>query len=132
MPAFIKDLWIISRDGRPLIEVINNTGANSYLLGPLVSAIESFSKELIGSELQSLTLGEKKIIISPCLKGHVYLVSDYDINVKEKKIKKIFKIIADFFEDLYSLEDIVSWSGDPTVFDKFKDRIDVYFEMYDL
>lgn len=132
MPSFIEDLWIINRDGRPLIEVINNTELNSYLLGPFVSALESFSKELTGSELQSLTFGEKKLIITPCLKGQVYLVSNYDKSVKEKKIKKMFKLIADFFEDFYSLDDIVSWNGDPSIFDKFKDRIDVYFEMYDL
>ena len=132
MPSFINNLWIINQDGRPLIEVINNTEANSYLLGPFVSAIESFSKELTGTELQSLTFGDKKIIITTCLEDHVYLVSNYDQKIKEKKIKKMFGLIAEFFEDLYSLEDIVNWDGDPTVFEKFKDRIDVYFEMYDL
>ena len=132
MPAFINDLWIISQDGRPLIEIINNSDINSYLLGPFVSAIESFSKELTGTELQSLTFGDKKIIITTCLEDHVYLVSGYDSKIKEKKIKKMFKLIAEYFEDLYSLEEVINWDGDPTVFEKFKDRIDVYFEMYDL
>ena len=60
------------------------------------------------------------------------ILRNYDKTVKDKKIKKMFKLIADFFEDLYSFDDIVSWNGDPSIFDKFKDRIDVYFEMYDL
>ena len=87
MPGFIEDLWIITSDGIPLIEVFKNTNVNTFILSAYLSAIESFSKEVSGQELLSLGFGNKKLLITPCLDGNVYLVSQYSAKVKEKKIK---------------------------------------------
>lgn len=132
MPSFISDLWIFSKDGLPLIEVFNNDEINSTLIGAFLSAIESFSFKLSGAGLKSINLGENKFILTSCLEGNVYLAIKCDLKVKNKKIERIFKIIIEYFEELYTSEDIKTWDGDLTFFNKLKDRIDVYFEMYDL
>ncbi|MFW9896544.1 MAG: hypothetical protein ACFFD7_12130 [Candidatus Thorarchaeota archaeon] len=128
----LNDLWIISREGIPLIELFNNTKIDSGLLGAFLSAIKSFSEEIGAGSVTHLVLGNKKLVLSPCVDGHAYLVSQTDVNVKDKKIRKIFKVLGEFFEELYSAEDIINWDGDLSLFDKFKDRIDIYFQMYDL
>lgn len=132
MPGFIEDLWIITSDGIPLIEVFKNTNVNTFILSAYLSAIESFSKEVSGQELLSLGFGNKKLLITPCLEGNVYLVSQYSAKVKEKKIKGIFTLLTEFFEESYTIDDIQTWNGDISLFNKFKERINLYFQMYDL
>ncbi|MHA1915404.1 MAG: hypothetical protein ACW97V_13670 [Promethearchaeota archaeon] len=47
-------------------------------------------------------------------------------------VRKIFKVLGSFFEELYSSEELTNWNGDLSLFDKFKERIEIYFQMYDL
>ncbi len=106
---------------------------NADLLGAFLSAIESYSKKISGGgKLTSITFKEKKLVIIPALGGYIYLVGLLNKSLKDKKIKDIFKIISDIFEDLYSENDIKTWDGDISFFDKFEERINIYFRMYDL
>jgi len=132
MSSIIQDLWIFSRDGIPLVEIFHNTEVESTLLGAFLSAIESFSIEVTGTEVRSFSFGDNKFILTSCLKGNIYLVSRSGIKAKTKKILKVFKIITDFFEELYTINDIENWDGDLSFFDRFKDRIELYFQMSEL
>jgi len=133
MPSFINNLWVITQDGTPLVEIFNNEQLNTGLLGAFLSAIESYSKKISdGGKLTSITFKEKKLVIIPALGGYIYLVGLLNKSLKDKKIKEIFKIISDIFEDLYSENDIKTWDGDISFFDKFEERINIYFRMYDL
>ena len=42
------------------------------------------------------------------------------------------KAPAEAKDDMFSLEDINNWDGDVSFFDKFKDKVDLYFKMADL
>ena len=53
----------------------------------------------------------------------------YDSKVKQKKIQKVMEIIMKFFEDMFSINDIENWDGDVSYFDKFKDKLELYFEV---
>ncbi len=132
MPSIIQDLWIFSRDGIPIVEIFHNTEVDSALLGAFLSAIESFSREVTGTDIRSLSFGDNKFVLTSCLKGNVYLVSRCDIKVKTKKVMKVFKIITEFFEELYTINHIENWDGDLSLFDRFKDRIELYFQMSEL
>ncbi|MFX1274190.1 MAG: hypothetical protein ACFFBP_00530 [Promethearchaeota archaeon] len=132
MSSLIEDLWIFSSDGRPLIEVFHNTQFDSALLGAFLAAMESFSKELSNTQLNNFSFGKKKFLITSCLDGNIFLVSQSDFKTKSKKIQKVFKIIAEFFEEIYSIEDIDKWDGDTKFFNSFKDRINLYFSMAEL
>jgi hypothetical protein len=132
MSSIIQDLWIFSRDGIPLVEVFHNTEVDSALLGAFLSAIESFSIEVTGNNIRSFSFGDNKFVLSSCLKGNVYLVSRTGLKIKTKKVMKVFEIITEFFEELYSINDIENWDGDLSLFDRFKDRIELYFQMSEL
>ena len=132
MSSIIKDLWIFSRDGIPIVEVFHNSKVDSLLLGAFLSAIESFSIEVTGADIRSFSFGDNKFILTSCLKRNIYLVSRCDIKVKTKKVMKVFEIITEFFEELYTINDIENWDGDLSFFDRFKDRIELYFQMSEL
>ena len=132
MSSIIKDLWIFSRDGIPIVEVFNNSKVDSLLLGAFLSALESFSLEVTGADIRSFSFGDNKFILTSFLKGNIYLVSRCDIKVKTKKVMKVFEIITEFFEESYTINDIENWDGDLSLFDRFKDRIELYFQMSEL
>jgi hypothetical protein len=132
MSSIIQDLWIFSRDGIPIVEIFHNSKVDSILLGAFLSAIESFSKEVTGVDIRSFSFGNSKFILTSSLKRNIFLVSRTGIKVKTKKVMKIFKIITDFFEELYTINDIENWDGDLSLFDRFKDRIELYFQMSEL
>ncbi|MFX1392053.1 MAG: hypothetical protein ACFFAH_00630 [Promethearchaeota archaeon] len=60
MTYLINELWIFSKDGVPLVEILKNTKVNSGLLGGFFSIIESFSKDYSENGIKSITLGVDK------------------------------------------------------------------------
>ena len=40
------------------------------------------------------------------------------------------KVILKFFEEMYTVKDIEEWDGNTRYFNKFKDRIELYFELF--
>ena len=68
------------------------------------------------------------------LKDNIYLVGKCNLKVKDKVVRKIFEIFSQFFEELYTVDEIMShkWDDDLTFFDIFKDRVDLYFKMSNL
>jgi hypothetical protein len=132
MSSIIQDMWIFSKDGRPLVEIFQNSKVDSIHLGAFLSAIKSFSKEVTGSDIKSFSFGDKKFILTSCLDGNIYLASRTDIKTKAKKVMKVFGIITEFFEELYTIDDIENWDGDLSLFDTFKDRVELYFQMSEL
>ena len=132
MGSFIDDLWIFKKDGVPLVEVLNNAKMDSSLLGIILTSLKSFSEEVNGKSLESLTIGNKKFTIIASLKNDIFIVGRTEIKVKDRKIMKSLEIIKEFFEDMYNINDIYEWNGDVSLFKKFKDKIELYFEMLDL
>jgi len=132
MVFFIEDLWIFSRDGTPLVEVLNNVKVDAALFGPFLSAIGSFSEHLSGKSLKSFSLGDYKFTILPCLDNQVVLVARCKTTIKEKTLVKTLKIIKEFFENMYASEEVLNWDGDLSTFIRFKDRIELYIKMAQL
>ena len=129
MVHIVEELWIFSRNGIPLIEIFKNTQIDNVLIGGFLSAMKTFAKEISGKSLNSFTFGKNKFYIASSLEEHVFLVSKYDSKVKEKKIKKVMEIISNFFEDMYTKTDIEDWDGNVSYFDKFKDKLKLYFDV---
>jgi len=99
-----------------------------------LAAIDDFSKKIGASDLKSVNIGDGKFILTSCLKDSIYLVGKCNLKVKDKVVRKIFKIFTQFFEELYTVDEIMSqkWYSDLAFFDIFKDRIDLYFKMSNL
>ena len=132
MPSIFEELWIFSHEGAPLIEIFHSSNIHTELIAPFLSAIESFSKELTGQRLESITMGDHKFVLATCLNENILLVSVCNIKVKDKLIKNMFNIMANYFEEMYTIDDIKNWNGDLSLFDKYKDRIELYLKMSDL
>ena len=134
MASQIENLWIFSKEGIPIVEIFHNTELDSSLLGSFLAAIDDFSKKIGASDLKSVNIGVGKFILTSCLKDNIYLVGKCNVKVKDKVVRKIFKIFTQFFEELYTVDEILShkWDNDVTFFDIFKDRIELYFQMSEL
>ena len=65
MSSLIEELWVFSSDGRPLLEIFHNNELDPALLGAFLASMESFSKELIGSQLDKFSFGNKQFLITP-------------------------------------------------------------------
>ncbi len=129
MVHIVEELWIFSRDGIPLVEIFKDSKIDNVLIGGFLSAMKTFAQEMSGKILNSLTIGAYNFYIAPSLKEHIFLVCKYDSKVKQKKIQKVMEIIMKFFEDMFSINDIENWDGDVSYFDKFKDKLELYFEV---
>ena len=129
MKLLMNELWIFSKDGVPLIEILQNSKVDSSIFGAFISAMGVFSKQMSGASFNGFSLGDNKYIFTSCLNNNILLVCKVDIKVKDKKVQKIFKIIAEFFEEMYSVEDILNFGGDVRLFNKFKEKIITYFKI---
>jgi len=129
MSRVVEELWIFSRDGIPLLEIFKNTDLDQTLIGAFLSAMKSFTEGLSGKSLKSFSFGAEKFLMIPSHNDNVFLVSKYNSSVKEKKIQKLMNVIIKFFEEMYTTKDIEEWDGNISYFDKFKDRLELYFEL---
>ena len=128
MPESLKEIWIFSKDGVPITDFRTDGVLNKSILGGLVSAIKTFSKKGI----VSFEMGENKFTCIPCLQNKAILVGKSPPQYKDKKIHKICKIIVKILEDMYDASAIENWDGDLNFFNKFKDRLNLYFKMSNL
>ncbi|MFX1315425.1 MAG: hypothetical protein ACFE9T_06140 [Promethearchaeota archaeon] len=132
MPSLLDEIWIFSKDGIPIVDFARIGSVDKSMLGSFISAIKTFVREISKGQLKSINVGNDKYTFTSCVQNEVILVCKSPLEVKDKKIQKICKLIADIFDDMFSLDDINNWDGDTSFFDKFKDKIDLYFKMADL
>ena len=102
MASQIEKLWIFSKEGIPIVEIFHNTELDSSLLGSFLAAIDDFSKKIGASDLKSVNIGDGKFILTSCLKDNIYLVGKCNVKVKDKVVRKIFKIFIIFRLPKYS------------------------------
>ncbi len=136
MPLKFQNLWIFSKDGTPIVDVSGDKASNEILdpsrFGGFISAIKGFCQEVAGSELNSFIIGDSRITSVSVLKGQFVISCKSALDAKEKTIKKMCKVIADIFEEIYDVEDIENWNGDISFFDKFSTKLNIYFKMCEL
>jgi hypothetical protein len=132
MSSIIEELWIFSKAGIPIVEISKTQVIDKHNMGYFISAMKSFSQEFSGEELKSLIMENNKFILKSILHGSAILVCRTNLSIKDKKIIKICNIISQIFEDLYLPEDLNNWNGDTSFFNKFKEKVDLYFKMSDL
>lgn len=125
----IEGLWILSKDGLPIANFCRNKNINSSLLSSAISAIRTFATTISGDDLKSFQTEDSKFTCLKCLESTVILVLKTFKGTKEKDIKKICKLIKRIFEKMYNPEDIKNWDGDLSYFDKFEQKLDLYFKV---
>ena len=123
MPSIIKEFWLFSKDGLPIAEFSGEKGLDKTLMGGIVSAIKIFSQQLTSKGLQSLMLENDKLSFGKSHNGNAILVFRTSSKIKDKKIQKLCQDIVEIFEELYDVNDIISWDGDVTFFNGFKEKL---------
>lgn len=132
MPHIIVELWILSVTGIPLVNFCEETKLNEILFSALISSILSFVESSTLKELNSFTMGNYKFTCKKCLDDNVIMVGRSLSNANNKKIQQSFRVIANFFEDMFTPSDLKNWDGDISFFDKYKEKLDLYFRMSEL
>ena len=128
MPSIIKEFWLFSKDGLPIAEFSGGGTLDKTLMRGIVSAIKIFSQQLTSKGLQSLMLENDKLSFGKSHDGNAILVFRTDSKIKDKKIQKVCKNMVEIFEELYDVNDIISWDGDVDFFDGFKEKVHKFFK----
>lgn len=132
MSSVLKELWVFSRAGIPIVEITKDTGLNKFLMGSFISAIKTYSQHLSEKGLNCFILENHKFILKSMLKGNATLVCRTAADMKDKKINKQCDVITRIYEELYNPDDIKNWNGDLAFFDEFKEELELYFKMSNL
>ena len=128
----LKELWILTRDGLPLVCFTEEGADSENLVCGFISALQSFCNELTSDDLRIIQLQDEKITMSTCLDETALIVCKTTGKIKEKKIQKMTNMIKNMFEKMYKAEDLKDWNGDLSLFDNFRNRISLYFKLVDL
>ena len=128
MPSIIKEFWLFSKGGLPIVEFSGEQTLDKSIIGGIVSAIKIFSQQLSSKGLQSLLLEKDKFTFISSHEGNAILVCRTSSKIKNKKIQKLCKEIVGIFEELYGADAIISWDGDVKYFDKFKENLKKFFK----
>lgn len=116
----LQDIWILDKAG---IVVFHRTfeDLDAQLFGGLMSALNSFSKNLSEEGLTSFELSEKRFAIHR--RGEFLFVGNSANKVKEKRIFEELEVIANKFFDIYG-DILENWQGDINVFSNFENHIE--------
>lgn len=130
--AAIEGVWVFTQDGIPMVDFYTENSGDTALFSSFMSAVQSFTKQASGKDLNSFQIGDSKYNCVKCLKDSIYLIIKAHKNIKENKIYQICEIITDIFEQMFSEEQLSCWDGDLSLFDEFKKKIDLYFKLRNL
>lgn len=116
----LRDIWILDKAG---IVVFHRTfeELDAQLFGGLMSALNSFSKNLSEEGLTSFELSENRFAIHR--RNEFLFVGNSANKVKEKRIFEELEVIADKFFNIYG-DILKEWQGDINVFSNFEEHIE--------
>jgi len=128
----ISALFIISRAGHALFTQINSQKkfliANYIQIGGFISAITSFSQEVIGKEsgecLEAINFENHQFILIN--KNDLIFAYLLEKNTNLNQIKRFMDLLAEEFIDCYH-DYLVEFNGDIEPFTLFKHVVDKYF-----
>ena len=129
---FFDELWILTKDGIPIIEITELEHTKQLILGGFYSALQSFCRTMSGEEIKSILMGDIKFICKSIFQGEIILTIKCTKKIKEKTINKFLNVIGGIFENLYELNDILEWQGDAHFFSTFRDALSNYLQLSNL
>ena len=128
----IIGVFIIGANGCPYFSKINQSrkliSNKEVHIGGFISALFSFSKEIIGqesgAELKEINFGNQRFYMIT-KKNVIFAFLVENLN---SLIERYMYLIADDFLEQYK-EHIIDFTGDIAPFHEFKKKIDLYFEI---
>ena len=121
----IEEIWIINYNGITLYNECKGDTIDPTLFGGFITAIQSFITTLGYKQIESITLGNSKLMIYQSLEG-IFFVTRSKKSIKDKNIINHLKVIEKRFSDKYK-DKISTWNGDRQLFDDFSSEIEEIF-----
>jgi len=121
MDKILQDIWILNQSGTVLWSRVINPKMDQQLFGALMSAIDSFAKEISNQGLTNIELTDKTFFLFK--KQNLLFITNAPRKVKEKRIQQELKWISDKFLETYTNE-LKCWDKDTMVFSDFKNVIE--------
>jgi hypothetical protein len=121
MDKILQDIWILNQAGTVLWSRVINPKMDEQLFGALMSAIDSFAKEISNQGLTNIQLTNKTFFLLK--KQNLLFITNVPGKVKEKRIQKELQWISDKFIETYK-EELNCWDKDTMVFSDFGNVIE--------
>jgi hypothetical protein len=128
----IEELWILTQDAQVIAKYNGKNQTNDKPLSNFYLVLKNIMKEFSDHKLQSFKLGSDKYTCVSCCNDLLILISRNSPSIKEKRINKLFKVIGEIVENLYSSDDIRNWNGDVSFFYDLNNKLEIYFNLSDL
>jgi len=95
MKKIIQDLWIQRTEGTVLFSRVFHQNIHTQLFGALMSALNSFAKEVASGGLSSFEISN--IRFSILKKNQLLFIANYAKRTKEKKVLAVLETLSDLF-----------------------------------
>ncbi len=125
MDKLLQDIWILTKSGTVLWSRVFNPKMDEQLFGALMSAINSFALEIANQGLTNIQLTEKMFFLLK--KEGLLFITNAPKKVKEKRLKRELKWIADKFIELYA-DELRYWDKNTIIFSDFEGHIESALE----
>jgi len=117
----LKDLWILTSTGVVLYSRVIDEKINPQLFGALMSALNSFAEKLSDGGISNFELSDLRFAV---VRRRDFLFIGSTANkTKEKKTLEELKVISDKFFEVYSLDVLLDWNSDISLFADFGKHI---------
>lgn len=113
-------LWIVSQDGHLFLPHTQGSEIDSVCFAGLISALESVTKTFLKGELSYF--GTKNRHFTIIQHENLFFVAACTTKMKNKKIQKKLKYIADKFIESYPKEKRAAHFGDVTIYAPFEEK----------
>ena len=121
MGKILKDLWILTSTGVVLYSRVIDEKINPQLFGALMSALNSFAEKLSDGGISNFELSDLRFAV---VRRRDFLFIGSTANkTKEKKTLEELKVISDKFFEVYSLDVLLDWNSDISLFADFGEHI---------
>ncbi len=126
MEKIVQDFWIITESGIDICHRVYDPKLESQLFSMLMSALDSFAKELMEEGLTNFELSNKRF--SLVKKNNLLFIASSKKKIKEKKVLIELNYIIEKFFNLYPKEIFNNWDGNIDMFFGFEKEIEETLE----
>ncbi len=121
MGKVVQDIWILIDTGTVVFHRVFDPTMEHQLFGILMSALNSFAKELSEGGLSNFELSNKRFNLKK--RNDLIFIASSEKKTKEKKALKELEFIMEKFFEVYHDFNAKEWDGEIGMFEGFEKEI---------
>lgn len=118
----LRDIWIVSEGGIVVFSRVYEKTLDDQLFGALLTALNSFAKEIAMDGLSNFELSDKRFTILK--KAQFIFIANSDKKIKPKRVLQELKNVMEKFFMVYPKDVIDNWDNDISIFNNFDKQIE--------